>query len=428
MGFRETTEYLFSRYPMFERGDAQSYKPGLESISRLCAALDHPQNAFKSIHIAGTNGKGSAASMLNALLMDHYPAVGLFTSPHLHHFCERMRINGIPISEDWVVTWVESNKVLLEEISPSFFEITTAMAFCAFRDFHVSVAVIEVGLGGRLDATNIIQPELSLITRIGLDHMQYLGTDKVSIAREKAGIIKRKVPVVAGPNTEEVYAVFRQQAKAMESSIFIAEDRWSAEMEEASFAIKFLQEPYFKLSLDLGGAYQTENVCSVLETWFRWCEMHNLPFEKEKIKDTLRIAGKRSGLKGRWQKLSDKPLIIADAAHNADGFAWAMKQAMQTKHQRLWLILGFSNDKEISEMLASIPKEAKVIATQAASKRALEVGWLYNQLADNGYLCVQAADVNAALALAKSEAEADDLILIAGSLYLLGELNALLNG
>ena len=407
MTYKETIEYLFNSTPVFEHVGASAYKPGLQTTEILDAHYGHPHKNFKTIHIAGTNGKGSVSHSLASILQEAGYKVGLYTSPHLIDFRERIRVNGIPVSEEYVIRFVEDFKHLnskrIHPLSPSFFELTTALAFKYFAEEKVDIAVIEVGLGGRLDCTNIITPILSVITNISFDHTQFLGNTLAQIASEKAGIIKHQVPVVIGETTKETRPVFENKAKEMDAPIFFAEEIDRSECDQYEFELK--------------GSYQKKNLRTIL------CAMKRLPFiHPEHIQKGLTNVCKNTGLMGRWQTLSTNPLIICDTGHNVGGWKYLAPQISSVPCDRLHIVFGMVDDKDIRNVLSMLPKNAVYYFTQANNHRAIpaqQVGELAKEygLSGNTYPTVAQAYEEA-----KSSASENDFIFIGGSSYIVADL------
>ena len=407
MTYKETIEYLFNSTPVFEHVGASAYKPGLQTTEILDAHYGHPHKNFKTIHIAGTNGKGSVSHSLASILQEAGYKVGLYTSPHLIDFRERIRVNGIPVSEEYVIRFVEDFKHLnskrIHPLSPSFFELTTALAFKYFAEEKVDIAVIEVGLGGRLDCTNIITPILSVITNISFDHTQFLGNTLAQIASEKAGIIKHQVPVVIGETTKETRPVFENKAKEMDAPIFFAEDIDRSECDQYEFELK--------------GSYQKKNLRTIL------CATKRLPFiHPEHIQKGLTNVCKNTGLMGRWQTLSTNPLIICDTGHNVGGWKYLAPQISSVPCDRLHIVFGMVDDKDIRNVLSMLPKNAVYYFTQANNHRAIpaqQVGELAKEygLSGNTYPTVAQAYEEA-----KSSASENDFIFIGGSSYIVADL------
>lgn len=432
MTYQETCEYLFSQLPMFERQGANGYKEGLDNSHALDDHFDHPHHKYTTIHVAGTNGKGSCAHTLSGILQMCGYKVGLYTSPHLVDFSERIRINGQPISEEYVTEFVENEKYFFEPLHPSFFEITTAMAFKYFADMNVDIAVIEVGLGGRLDCTNIITPILSVITNIGFDHTQFLGTTLKQIAMEKAGIIKHHVPVVIGETTPETHAVFQAVAAENAAPITFAEDQ--NEIISASLGAngyEYYTKHFGLLNGELCGTYQQKNtntiLCAVKQLealgYMHACECDpNKPCANREVRKGFKHVCSLTGLKGRWQKVSEAPLTICDTGHNVAGWQYLSQQLNTVKCDHMHIVFGMVDDKDIQGVLQLLPKNATYYFTKANNKRALSenVVRVYAQglgLQGESYL-----DVKTAYKAAKSAAGNNDFVFVGGSSYIVAEL------
>ncbi|MBL0129967.1 MAG: bifunctional folylpolyglutamate synthase/dihydrofolate synthase [Chitinophagaceae bacterium] len=430
MTYQQTIDYLFSRLPMFSRIGAAAYKADLLNTIRLCKALDNPQHNFKSIHIAGTNGKGSVSHMLAAILQTAGYKTGLYTSPHLKDFRERIKINGEMIPEDFVISFTKKIMPLIEEIEPSFFEITVAMAFDYFADQKIDIAVIETGLGGRLDSTNIITPELSIITNIGLDHMNLLGDSLEKIALEKAGIIKEGVPVIIGEVLPETEVVFKPVALERNAALTIASHTrqvrdWHWEKHELIVEVADEHHPDHKIyHLDLPGIYQTKNLLTVLECCSKLQEQGWVMDEKI-IQQGLKKTKKLTGLHGRWEIIHTSPKVILDVAHNADGIRQLVLQSEVTEHNQLHIVLGMVKDKEIETVLALLPSNARYYFTKAQIPRALPETELKEKAALLNLKGDSFPEVNRALHNAMQQAHPDDLIIVCGSIFLVGEVEPL---
>ncbi|MEP6699763.1 MAG: folylpolyglutamate synthase/dihydrofolate synthase family protein [Bacteroidota bacterium] len=427
MNYEQTLDYLFTRLPMFSRIGAAAYKADLKNTIRLCESLGNPHSKFKAIHIAGTNGKGSVSHMLAAILQTAGYRTGLYTSPHLKDFRERIKINGEMVSEDFVIAFTEKIKPLVEEIEPSFFEITVAMAFEYFAQQKIDIAVIETGLGGRLDSTNIITPELSIITNIGRDHMNLLGERVEQIAFEKAGIIKAGIPVVIGEVLPETKPVFEQIANEKRTSLSIASKKrqlldWKWEKQELLVEVADEHHSDHKIyHLDLLGIYQTKNLLTVLDACSQLQQL-GWHIDDKTIHQGLRKAKKLTGFHGRWDIIHHNPLIILDVGHNEDGVKQIAQQLELTEHEELYIIIGLVKDKEIEKILSHLPHSAHYYFTQANIPRALSADIL-KQEAEKFNLKGEAyPDVNRALEAATLLAGEKDLILVCGSVFLIGEL------
>lgn len=422
MNYPETIQYLYDRLPVFHQIGAAAYKPGLENSIRMMSLLGNPQNRYKTIHIAGTNGKGSVSHFLTAILMAAGYKVGLYTSPHLVDFRERIRVNGEKISEQYVMDFVKDNKAYFEEIQPSFFEATMAMSFQYFADCNVDIAVIEVGLGGRLDSTNIINPILSVITNIGFDHTEFLGNTLEKIASEKAGIIKTSTPVVIGETTPETKPIFIQKASLDNAPILFSEDIHQVEFSGYEDTSMIVNNPrYGKLKVGLTGDYQLKNVVTVL-TCVDELNKLSIGISKHDLLHGLSKVISLTGLKGRWQTVMRHPRVVLDTGHNVDGIKYISAQLKKQQFNELHFIFGMVNDKDISGVLALLPQHAKYYFTAAQTKRALSPEELKEKakvygLKGNIYNTVEAA-VKEALQVSHK----DDLIFIGGSNFIVGEV------
>lgn len=424
MTYPETIEFLFNRLPMFSRVGEAAYKKDLTNTIALCKACENPHHKFKSIHIAGTNGKGSVSHMLAAILQTAGYKTGLYTSPHLNDFRERIRINGDPIDEQYVVDFTQKMLVHIPAVEPSFFELTVVMAFSYFADEKVDIAIIETGLGGRLDSTNVIHPELSIITNIGWDHMNLLGNTKTLIAGEKAGIIKSETPVIIGESIPETRTVFEQKAKEMVAPVFYAEEEWLI-MDykigrETELKIKDKQDKIIELTLDLSGIYQLKNVLSVLSAVK---QLNNTSWQitEDHVRNALSKVQLLTGLSGRWQIWKESPRIVLDVGHNEDGIRLIMEQIKTSAFEHLHIVIGMVKDKDIDNMLQLFPNDAIYYFTQASIMRALPAGDLKERA--NLYQLRGSSFPNAASAIqmAIQSAKPNDMILICGSVFLVGE-------
>lgn len=407
MTYKEVEAWLLNLQSYYKVGKV-AYHPGLVGIQKLCVALGNPHHEFKSVHVAGTNGKGSSSHMLASVLQEAGYKTGLYTSPHLKSFTERIRVNGEPITETGVVEFVEKYKETIEEIQPSFFEVTVGMAFDYFAREQVDIAIIEVGLGGRLDSTNIIIPEVSLITNIGLDHTDMLGDTLGAIAGEKAGIIKPCIPVVIGESHPETEGVFKQIAKEQEAPII--------------FADQFSGDKHY--DLDLKGHYQQKNLPGVIRVIEELKET-GWTISEAAVDRGLSSVVKNTGLKGRWQRLLQNPLTICDTGHNREGVALLIQQLKSLSYDQLYLILGFVNDKKIDEILALLPEDALLTFCQSALQRAMPLDELRMKAEETGLKADYIADVNEALEGVRKKAKKNDLIFVGGSTFVVAELNEL---
>lgn len=436
MTYPETVDYLFSQLPMYSKIGAAAYKEDLHNSIAICDALDNPQNKFKSIHIAGTNGKGSTTHMLAAILQEAGYKTGLYTSPHLKDFRERIKINGEMVSQSFVIDFVKRTTTLVDQIQPSFFELTMAMAFDYFAQQAVDIAIIETGLGGRLDSTNIITPILSVITNIGFDHMNILGDTLVKIAGEKAGIIKQSVPVVIGEYTEETKSVFETKASECNARIYFAQDEFAIidfqhnlRQLDCSVIDKEKNEKTF-YSLDLNGLYQLKNLLTIvgIEKELQKLGIF-IPIETKK--NALANVKKLTGLHGRWELIADNPFIVLDVAHNEDGMKQILSQTKiflesnngGTLKNKLHFVLGMAKDKELSKVLNLMPKDANYYFTAAHIPRAIPSIELMMKAAEYGLPGLHFENVNDAIQEAKKRALQNDLIVVCGSVFLVGEVN-----
>ncbi len=428
MDYPQTIEFLFERLPMFSRLGAAAYKSDLSNTLALSRTLGNPEKKFRSIHIAGTNGKGSTSHMLAAILQQSGYKTGLYTSPHLHDFRERIRVNGQMIPESFVVGFTGKMMKTIESIQPSFFEITVAMAFDWFAEQAVDIAVVEVGLGGRLDSTNIITPLLSVITNISYDHMDLLGNTLEKIAFEKAGIIKPGVPVVIGEEQPEVRDVFLQVATQNQSPLsfaslkrFVDDWRFGGHFLELELTETHSNEKR-NYKLDLPGIYQTKNIVTVAEAV---SQLHQLGFRipETAMQSGLQQVKKLTGLHGRWDILHESPLIVLDVGHNEDGMKEIARQIELTSHEELHLVLGMVKDKAIENILRYLPASAHCYFTKAQIPRALPEQELAEKAAAIGLKGRTFPEVNQALQAAVTRAHAKDLILVCGSVFLAGEVN-----
>lgn len=431
--YQQTVNYLYEQLPMFTRIGAAAFKKDLTNTIKLCEVLGNPQNKFKSIHVAGTNGKGSVSHMLAAIFQAAGYRTGLYTSPHLVDFRERIRIDGEPVAKEWVVDFVTKHKETIEEVEPSFFEITVAMAFDAFANAEVDIAIIETGMGGRLDSTNVITPLLSVITNIGYDHMDFLGDTLAAIAGEKAGIIKQGVPVVIGEQHVETERVFFEHSVHKQSVLYFAESMWDmvrtqSTLQYQSFkTIHRAKREMHDVHTDLLGDYQAANIKTVLAAREVLISsgMADLPLDV--TLNALSKVKKLTGLRGRWDVLQSEPLIIADVAHNPAGLTGAMKQwnnvSAKTKH----IITGFVKDKDIRGALALYPKDCIYYFCNADIPRALPAAKLQEAAAEHGLTGQAYSSVAEAVKAAKDAIGKDDALLITGSVFIVGEAIAYLN-
>lgn len=409
MDYQNTLTYLYNSVPMFQQVGGSAYKEGLENTRTLDAHFGHPHRSFRTIHVAGTNGKGSCSHTLAAILQEAGYRVGLYTSPHLVDFRERIRINGHTILKEYVVRFVEEERSFFEPLHPSFFELTTAMAFRYFADEKVDVAVIEVGLGGRLDCTNIICPDVSIITNISLDHTQFLGSTLAQIAGEKAGIIKSGIPVVIGETTPETKPVFQQKAQEVCAPIYFAEEND--------------REDYPGVEFELKGLYQTKNKRTIL-TALPLLKEAGYRLDEQSVRSGFAHVVELTGLMGRWQKLQESPTLICDTGHNVGGIACIVEQLGQQSYRQLHIVMGMVNDKDVRGVLALLPKEAVYYFTKASVKRALPEEELQELAAAAGLEGNTYPDVPAAVRAAQEKSLPEDFIFVGGSSFIVADLLA----
>ncbi len=422
--YQQTLDYLYETLPMFQRVGAAAYKSDLVNTYKLCEALGNPQLKFKSVHVAGTNGKGSTSHMLAAILQSAGYRTGLYTSPHLKEFTERIRINGLEVEKDFVVEFVNRLKPILEQIQPSFFETTVAMAFEYFTSRKVDIAVVEVGLGGRLDSTNVITPELSVITNISFDHKDLLGDTLQKIAGEKAGIIKPSVPVVISERQHEVEAVFEAKAEKGKSPITFASDDIQLRHQGAGFDVYQNSMLWLNLEPQLKGFYQERNLPGVLESVI-CLRKRGFNISNDAIQKGIEEVVSLTGLKGRWQTLRATPLTICDTGHNPDGIKAIMSQIKTMRFQHLHIVFGVVKEKELNEVLALLPKDATYYFCEANIPRALPAGILGEEARKKGLSGKVVPNVNEAIHLATENASSDDLIFVGGSTFVVAEIDGL---
>lgn len=404
MTYQETVTWMFNQLPMYQLQGAVAYKADLSNIEKLSAHLNHPERQIKTIHVAGTNGKGSTSSMLASILQEAGYKVGLYTSPHMKDFRERIKINGNEISEQFVVEFVAQNKLFFEKESLSFFEMTVGMAFNYFEKEKVDIAVIEVGMGGRLDATNIITPLVSVITNIGKDHTVFLGNTLAKIAEEKAGIIKSNIPVIIGEYTKETKAVFIEKAKRMNSPLYFASET-------------FIDN---QLTSDLEGFYQQKNIRTVRQA-IELLRSH-LSISEKNEKDGLQNVVANTKLWGRWQVLQQNPKVVADTAHNDHGLSIVMKQLKAEKYNKLFIVFGVVNDKDLDSILPLLPKEAKYFFSKPSVFRGLNEEILAEKAGEFNLKGEIVSSISEAYEKAKLEATPGDLIYIGGSTFVVAEI------
>ena len=409
MTYQQTIDYLFHVTPVFEKVGAGAYKEGLSNTWAMDEHFGHPHRQFKTIHVAGTNGKGSCSHTIAAILQSAGYKVGLYTSPHLVDFRERIRVNGLMVSEEYVIEFVENERAFFEPLHPSFFELTTAMAFKYFAEQHVDIAVIEVGLGGRLDCTNIITQVLSIITNISFDHTQFLGNTLAEIAAEKAGIIKQGVPVVVGETTPETLPVFEAKAQEVHAPLHLAEQ----------------YEPDCDYDFELKGSYQDKNKRTIL------CAMHCLQELLEMddvhgaIAQGMAHVCELTGLVGRWQTLRQQPLVVCDTGHNVGGWTYLSEQIKAQKCRQLRIVFGMVDDKDINTVMEMLPKDAVYYFTQASTHRAIPVGKVMEYATSHGLRGNGFNNVKDAYHQALQDASTEDFIFVGGSSYVVADLLAI---
>lgn len=430
MTYQECLDYLYQQLPMFQRIGNAAFKKSLDNIIALCDALGQPQHKFKTVHVAGTNGKGSSSHMLAAVLQSAGYKTGLYTSPHLKSFTERVRVNGAELPQDYLISFVEQHKDLFEQVKPSFFEMTVALAFQYFADEQVDVAVIEVGLGGRLDSTNIITPELSLITNIGFDHQALLGDTLAEIAGEKAGIIKPHIPAVISTKQSEITHVFEQKAVTEQAPLYFATDSITVQVLDQHlegqvydvylYGNRWLQS----LQSDLAGVYQKFNLPGVLKSLLLLHE-RGFTISEDAIRQGIAQTKTITGLKGRWQVLSDQPLTICDTGHNVDGVKQILTQLAALVPKQVHFVFGAVNDKDVTTILQLLPKAYTYYFCQAQIPRALPVLELQEKAKMVGLRGEAYATVSEAIAAAKGNAEPDEVIFIGGSTFVVAEIDEL---
>lgn len=428
--YSEALEFLYARLPMFSRDGFTAYKKDLYRTQALCEALGNPHRKLKCIHIAGTNGKGSSSHMIASVLAHNGYKTGLYTSPHLLDFRERIRVNGELLDADYFVDFIKNNQKLIADVEPSFFELTVAMSFHYFVKQGVDIAVIETGLGGRLDSTNIITPILSMITNIGLDHADLLGNTLPDIAKEKAGIIKKCVPVVISEHNPESDSVFIQVSKDRHAPIFFAEDLYNIKKNETNEDFLLLQvndirkDRVFSLQLDLKGSYQSKNVLGVLTVIEKLSEL-GYHFNLKKNQEALSQVQKFTGLQGRWQTLSKDPLVICDTGHNEHGFKQVLENIQKLQTNRLHMVIGMMKDKDIDSILGCMPSDATYYFCKPQLPRAMESEQLKQKAAVHGLFGTAHKSVIEAVDSALEAYQSGSLIFIGGSTFVVAEALAM---
>ena len=429
MNYTETLDFLFTSMPSFQNVGGDAYKPGLERIASFCQYLGNPQRNYYTIHVAGTNGKGSVSHMLASILQQAGYRTGLFTSPHLSDFRERIRVDGEMIPKQKVVNFVDKHQAKMKEHDLSFFEMTASLAFDYFDQSDVEVAVIETGLGGRLDATNIITPILSVVTNIGLEHTEFLGDTIAKIASEKAGIIKKSVPVVLGQRNDEYNGVFEKRAEELRSPLIFAEQEWTLngvehfDEENQHFSlVRVRDERIYELDIDLLGDYQAHNIVTVCAAADYLAEHTPLTISRRAFRQGLATAAASTGLEGRWQVLSREPFMVCDTGHNVDGMRYVVKQLEALECDKLYCVIGFAREKALEKIMELLPKSAHYIFTRASIDRARPVEDIA-AVADKlglDYECQPS--VGAAVERARILATKNDAIFIGGSNFIVAEV------
>ena len=426
MTYEETVTYLYNCAPPFQQVGGAAYKEGLSTTIALDNHLGNPHRKYRTIHVAGTNGKGSTSHTIAAVLQASGYKVGLYTSPHLIDFRERMRVNGIPAPQEYVVDFVERHKAFFEPLQPSFFELTTSMAFNYFAEQEVDVAVIEVGLGGRLDCTNIIKPDLCVITNISKDHTQFLGNTLQDIAGEKAGIIKSGIPVVIGETTPETKPVFNAKATEVGAPIIFAENEM--ELRDATpcdNGFEYDTKEYGTLHGELGGFCQEKNANTILAA-IRQLKNMGYHIDIESLRKGFTNVTALTGLMGRWQKISEHPMTVCDAGHNIGGIEYIVRQLQAQECDTLRIVFGMVSDKDITAVLAMMPKKAVYYFTQASIQRAMPAAELQEKASAFGLTGDHYPNVKAALEAAKTDSNANDFIFVGGSCFIVADLLATL--
>lgn len=432
--YAEAVAYLYAQLPMFTRDGASAIHKNLDRTIQLCDYLGNPQEHFKAIHVAGTNGKGSSSHMITSVLEAAGFKTGLYTSPHLVDFRERIRVHGLPVSQDYVLHFVQQHQAFIEAVKPSFFELTVGMAFDYFARQNVDIAIIEVGLGGRLDSTNIIAPSVSLITNIGLDHMDMLGDTIPAIAAEKAGIIKKNTPIVISEFHTETEAVFRNQAKAMQAPLTFASQMWQIQSADANTSHRqpvyamHVKDPSLSmhLELDLMGSYQSNNLGGVLCV-LQELQQQGWSISDEHIRKGLQQVQQQTGLMGRWQTISQTPHVICDTGHNEDGIRHVVKNLKHTAHEQLHIVIGAMKDKDLRHILPLLPTQAHYHFCAPALPRAMDAGVLHDMANQYGLTGTVYASVQEAYQAALDAWQPNDLVFVGGSTFVVAEVLTLMH-
>lgn len=428
MNYQETIDYLLSYLPMFQRIGAAAYKADIYNTVELMKALGNPEKKFKSIHVAGTNGKGSSSHLIASILREKGLKVGLHTSPHLKDFRERIKIDNKMCDEEFVINFVENNKELIKRIKPSFFETAVAMAFTYFAQENVDIAIIEVGMGGRLDSTNVINPLACLITNISFDHTQFLGNSLEAIAQEKAGIIKQNTPVVISQTQKETQNVFSAKANEKNSPICFADSYLSCENVNHSQGLLKMDiykngvERIKNLQSSLSGYYQQKNILGVVALIDTLNQYHNFNISDEEIKQGIENLSSNFPIAGRWQTLCNKPLTICDTGHNEDGLKYVIEQIKNTPHEKLRFVLAMVNDKDVNKVLSMLDKDAEYYLSQAKIPRALPVDELAEKAMQAGLSFTKYDTISQALTQAQQDSKENDLVFVGGSTFTVAEV------
>ncbi|MFK7782160.1 bifunctional folylpolyglutamate synthase/dihydrofolate synthase [Psychroserpens sp.] len=405
MNYQDSVNWMFKQLPMYQNKGKSAYKVDLSNTILLAKHLNHPEKHFKSVHVAGTNGKGSTSHMVASILQEAGYKVGLYTSPHLKDFRERIKINGKEISKQFVIGFIERNLTFFKENQLSFFEMTVGLAFDYFKKQNVDIAIIEVGLGGRLDSTNIITPEISVITNIGFDHMKFLGNTYEAIAKEKAGIIKSNIPVIIGETQEETKDVFIKISEEKSSEIYFADQLIKQDFES-----------------DLKGIYQKHNIKTAVQTIKLLNTNKSFLISNQQIVDGLKNTIRNTGLKGRWQILQNQPKIICDTAHNKEGLTIVMEQIKSEEFNKLHIVFGVVSDKDLGSILPVLPKQVRYYFCKPNIERGMDVNILKNQFLENGFIGESYNTVNEAFNSAIQHASPNDLIYVGGSTFVVAEI------
>lgn len=426
MNYEEVVNFLYAQLPVFHRVGKKAFKPGLGNIEQLATKIGNPQQHFKSLHIAGTNGKGSSSHFMSSILQEQGYRVGLYTSPHLKSFTERIKVNGQEVSKEWVVDFFIKNQSLIAEIKPSFFEWTVLMAFAYFQEQGVDYAVIETGLGGRLDSTNIIKPIATYITNIGYDHQDILGETLAEIAGEKAGIIKSHIPILISERQTEIEQVFISTAQTYDAPVHFADELvkvLEVGQQGISLQVKAQTEIWGELQIEspYAGAYQVHNIRGIIAWCAQLTNMQVLKVTAQSVQRGIQLTRTNTQLRGRWEIIGQDPWVVADTAHNASGITEVLGQVTNMNIQRLHIILGMVADKDLDRVLRLFPKDAQYYFTQASNPRALRANELQAKASAFGLVGEIYANVNMALATAQKTRA--DFILITGSTYMVAELS-----